>query len=175
MCLPPTATARPLPTTTTSTTVYGDVAEHLETTVCASALALYKLLGFPDDRQVGALSLEKLDTMYRHHRTTVGYHIDSRTMTVSLLQCKRDETVQLIDAWFQADKFTLLQAAELCGKLESASTCCRWIRPYFFSIQNTLRAVLITKWKSVRGYQNRLGFPSSAVLFPNTCKAAWPP
>jgi hypothetical protein len=51
--------------------LYADIAEYLPVTVCASALAIYEILGFPDGLQVGALSMEKLDTMYRPVRTTL--------------------------------------------------------------------------------------------------------
>jgi hypothetical protein len=137
--------------------LYADVAEHLERTVCASALALYEILGFPDWRQIGALSMEKLDTMYRPQRTTVGYVVNTRSMTVGLLQYKRDQTALLIDLWLTNSTFTLLQGAELCGKLENASTCNRWIRPFFFAVQNAIRDALIDTWKRVQGYYIRMG------------------
>ena len=137
--------------------LYAEVAPFLKRTVCASALALYEILGFPDGRQVGALSMEKLDTMYRPERTAVGYHVNTRSMTVSLLQYKREQTAVVIDPWLTNSSFTLLEGAELCGKLESSSTCCRWIRPYFFSVQNTIRAALVQKWRKVQGYYTRMG------------------
>jgi hypothetical protein len=137
--------------------LYAEVAQFLERTVCASALALYEILGFPDGRQVGALSMEKLDTMYRPERTAVGYHVNTRDMTVCLLQYKRDQSAEVIEPWLTGSTFTLLDGAELCGKLENASTCCRWIRPFFFSVQNTIRAALNEKWKKVQGYYIRQG------------------
>jgi hypothetical protein len=33
----------------------------------------------------------------------------------------------------------------------------RWIRPYFFSVQNTIRAALTTKWKKIQGYYTHMG------------------
>jgi hypothetical protein len=101
--------------------------------------------------------MEKLDTMYRPQRTTVGYRLDTRAMTVGLLQYKRDETVEVIEPWLTTPSFILLHGAVLCGKLESASNCNRWIRPYFFSVQNTIRAALTTKWKKIQGYYTRMG------------------
>jgi hypothetical protein len=146
--------------------LYSDIGEHLERTVCASALALYELLGFPSDtRQIGALSMEKLDTMYRPHRKMVGFTINSRKMTVALLQYKRDQTVETITPWLTMPTFTLLQAATLCGQLESTSKCNRWIRPYFFSVQNAIRAALIEKWKKVRGYYKRKGIEKTKAKY----------
>jgi hypothetical protein len=78
-------------------------------------------------------------------------------MTVGLLQYKRDETVEVIEPWLTTPSFTLLQGAVLCGKLEITSNCNRWIRPYFFSVQNTIRAALTTKWKKIQGYYTRMG------------------
>jgi hypothetical protein len=89
--------------------------------------------------------MEKLDTMYRPQHTTVGYCLDTHAMTVSLLQYKRDQTPVVIESWLTLSMFHLLQGAELCGKLESASNWNRWIRPYFFSVQNTIQAALMTK------------------------------
>jgi hypothetical protein len=58
--------------------------------------------------------------------------------------------------------FTLLQAAILCGQLESStSKCNRWIRPYFYSIQNAIRAVLVEKWKKVQGFYKRKGIEAT--------------
>ena len=145
--------------------LYGDIAQHLERTVCASALAIYDILGYPDGRQVEALSLEKLDTMYRPQRTVVGYRLDTRAMTVSLTQYKRDQTALVIDPWLTTPTFTLIQGAELCGKLESASTCCRHIRPYYHSVQNTIREVLTVKWKAIQAIYKRKGKDKIREMF----------
>jgi hypothetical protein len=137
--------------------IYAHIAEHLDRTVCASALASYDILGFPDDRQIGALSMEKLDTSYGPQQKIVGYHVNTRSMTVALLQHKRNETTDLIDPWLVFPTFALLQAAEVCRKLESVSTCNRWMRPYFFSVQNTVRAALTATWKEVQAFYRRKG------------------
>jgi hypothetical protein len=111
----------------------------------------------PQRRSNRRFEHEKLDTMYRPQRTTVGYRLDTRAMTVGLLQYKRDETVEVIEPWLTTPSFTLLQGAVLCGKLKSAFNYNRWIRPYFFSVQNTIRAALTTKWKKIQGYYTRMG------------------
>jgi hypothetical protein len=82
----------------------------------------YETLGFPDWRTVGALSLDKLDTLHGPARTLVGYHINSWAMTVvALLAQKRGETAEMITPWSSMASFTLLQeGAEICGKLEDA-------------------------------------------------------
>jgi hypothetical protein len=146
--------------------LYAEVAEHLGRTVCASALALYEILGFPDGRQVGALSMEKLDTMYRPERTTVGYRLNTRTMTVALLQYKREQTAACIEPWLTMATFTLLEGATLCGMLENASTCNRWVRPYFFSVQNTIRDALIQKWQQMRATHARKSISSLEKKYP---------
>jgi hypothetical protein len=133
--------------------------------VCASALALYEILGFPDWRTVGALSLDKLDTLYRPARTVVGHHVDLRAMTVALMVHKRVETAEMMTPWLSLPLSTLLQGAEICGKLEDASNCCRWIRPYFFVVQNTIRAALLDKGKRIRGYYKRLGIEKAKAAY----------
>jgi hypothetical protein len=146
--------------------LYGDVGRYLERTVCASALALYELLGFPSDtRQIGALSMEKLDTMHRPMRKMVGYTVNSRNMTVALLQHKRDQTVATATPWLTMPAFALLQAAILRGQLESTSKCNRWIRPYFFSMQNTIRAALTEKWAKVQGFYKRKGAAATRAKY----------
>ena len=71
--------------------LYGEIAQYLERTVCASALALYEILGFPTDtRQIGTMSMEKLDAIYRPKRKMVGYILNTRAMTVQLLPFKRE-------------------------------------------------------------------------------------
>jgi hypothetical protein len=132
--------------------MHADIAKYLDRTVCASALASYETPGLPDDRQIGALSMEKLNASYGPQRKIVGHQVNTWSMTVALLQCKRNETADLIGR-----KFTLLQAAELCGKLESVSTCNRWMRPHLFSVQNTVRAALTTTWKKVQAFYRRKG------------------
>jgi hypothetical protein len=128
-------------------------------------LALYEILGFPDWRTVGALSLDKLDTLYRPARTMVGHHVDSRAMTVALMEHKRVETAEMMTPWLSMPLFTLLQGAEICGKLEDASNCCRWIRPYFFVVQNTIHAALLDKGERIRGYYKRLGIEKAKAAY----------
>ncbi len=58
--------------------------------------------------------MEKLDTMYWPQRTTVGYRLlDTRAMTVGLLQYKQDETAEVIEPWLTMPSFTLLQGPVL--------------------------------------------------------------
>jgi hypothetical protein len=138
--------------------LYADVEEFLVCTVCASALAIYEILGFPDGQQVGALSLKKLDTMYRPTFVTAGYHIDTRHRMVSFLPYKRQQIIDDIQHWLLKSTFTLLQGAELCGKLESTSMCNhRWVQPYFFLVQNTIRVILTNKWDRICNFYKRKG------------------
>jgi hypothetical protein len=119
-----------------------EITQHLALTVCAGTLALCKIMGFPD----GALSMEKSDTA-------------CATMTVGFLQHKRDQAAGLIEPWLTTNTFTLLQGAELCRKPEHATTCNRWIRPHFFSVQNVIRDALMATWKRVQGCHITSFFP----------------
>jgi hypothetical protein len=146
--------------------LYADIEKYLVRTVCASALALYEILGFPTDtRQIGAMSMDKLDTMYRPERKMVGYTLNTRAMTVALLQYKRDQMMEVMVPWITMPCFTLLQGAELCGKLESVSQCNRWIRPYFFSVQNAIRKELQKKWQKIQGYYKRVGIDKTHAKY----------
>jgi hypothetical protein len=109
--------------------------------------------------------MEKLHTMYRPQQTTVGYLLDTRAMTVGLLQYKWDQTVEVIKPWLTLPTFTLLQGAVLCGKHESASNCNQWIWPYFFSMQNSIRAALTVKWQKIQGYYTRVGIDKAKAKY----------
>jgi hypothetical protein len=86
-------------------------------------------------------------------------------MTVGLLQYKRNETVEVIEPWLTLPLFTILQGALLCGKLESASNCNRWIGPYFSSVQKTICTALATKWKKIQGYYTCMGITKAKAKY----------
>jgi hypothetical protein len=83
-------------------------------------------------------------------------------MAVSLLQYKQDQTVVVIKSWLTMPTFSIRQGTKHCGKLESVSTCNRWIRPYYSLVQNTIHAALMKKLV-------RLTRASRALVRPADC------
>ena len=135
--------------------LYADIDINMLPAVSSSALSLYTLLGFPTDRTPNALSLDKLNTYYTHQRKLVGLHVDSRTMTVGLLEYKRDETLTKLAEWLKRDKYSIREAAEIHGTLESVTRYTRWGRALFFTLQNVFRKALEQQYHRIKRFYNR--------------------
>jgi hypothetical protein len=101
------------------------------------------------------LSLDKLDTLYNHLRKLLGYQVNSRALTVGILFYKREQTVVILGSWLVRRSFTIRDAAELVGSLESISGYHRWGRTCFFTLQNILRSALRIRYHQTKGYYDR--------------------
>jgi hypothetical protein len=131
--------------------LYAEVDDHLHTTVAASMLALFKLLGFPTDTRVpNPFSMEKFDTLMTHTRRAVGYHINTRRLTIGILPQKRNEAISLLSDWLVKEDFDLREIAALHGLLESLTRYHRWGRSWFFAIQNAIRHELSRRYYVVK-------------------------
>ena len=135
--------------------MYADIDANIRQAVSASALILYELLGYPSALAPNALSLDKLDTRYTHQRQMVGLLVDSRRMSVGLLDHKRDETLAKLTDWLQRDRYSIREASEIHGTLESVTRYTRWGRALFFTLQNTFRHALQTQYHRVKRYYER--------------------
>lgn len=122
--------------------LYADVTEFMPQTVAASVRAAYTVLGYPRPEVPNAVSQEKLDTEYGHERYSVGYVTDTRELSVGLSEDKRTRMVSDLADWFPLTKYTLIQASQLHGSLESISRYNQWGRAWFFALQNALRDAL---------------------------------
>jgi len=119
--------------------MYADVSEFMLRTVAAAVLSIYEILGYPKDRLPHALSLEKFHGTYNCERKELGYLINSRTMTVDILPYKRKIVVDLLESWLTLRTYSLREAAELIGMLESLSRYNVRGRTWFFALQNEMR------------------------------------
>jgi len=126
--------------------MYADVAEFMLRTVAAAVLAIYEILGYPKDRLPHALSLEKFHGTYNCERKELGYLINSRTMTVDILPYKRTIVVALLASWLTLKTYSLREAAELIGMLESLSRYNMWGRTWFFALQNEMRDCIVARY-----------------------------
>jgi hypothetical protein len=131
--------------------LYADVEEHVHQTVASSMLSLFNILGQPTDNRVpNPFSEEKFENELTHTRKTVGYHIDTRRLTIGLLPYKRTRAIELLASWLQQKDFNLLEIAALHGVLESLTRFNRWGRSWFFALQNALRHELNRRYYIVK-------------------------
>jgi len=135
--------------------MYGDISENMERTAAASIISLYEIAGYPDGRFPDPISWEKFEATYGHTRRIVGWEFNTRTLSFKLPADKRAALAKLLATWIQKSHCTLLEAAELHGKLADASRANRKGRTLFFAFQNALRRALQTKFYQVRGYYYR--------------------
>jgi hypothetical protein len=119
---------------------YADVRKYVHQMVSASILALYDVLGYPNPKQgPDAISRDKLFTMYNWTRVFLGFLFNSRKMTIGLTPCRTKILIETLTTWLTKSNFTLLEAAKLLGTLQHATSVNRWVRPYFFALQNAIR------------------------------------
>ena len=137
--------------------IYADVGEHMYKTVCSSVLALWQILGFPSDDTPDPLSRDKFCGKYSHARKSIGHHIDSREMTVSLTEEKRDILIEVLTEWISVKKdFNLREISSVHGSLESATRFTAWARPLFFHSQNVISTTLKQRYHILqRNYKQR--------------------
>ena len=163
---------------------YADIAPFLGRTISASIVALYEILAYPNDSHFqDPLSRDKFNNLYTHLRKVLGLIVDSRSMTVTLPDYKFDRTVALIDEWRHRGTFTILDAAILVGQLIHATECCRWGRPLFFNLQNTLRHLILAEYTKVKALVRRRKLSLSSRQLPRSLakraealiSAVWPP
>ena len=84
-----------------------------------------------------SLSLDtKLNTSYTHQRQMVGLLVDSRRMLVGLLDHKCNEMLAKLTDWLQRDKYSIWEASEIHGTLESITHYTCWGCALFFMLQN---------------------------------------
>ena len=135
--------------------LYADIDDNLRRGVSASAIACFELLGYPAPYHPNPLSLDKLDTHYSHLRRQLGYSVDSRSLEVCLLDHKREELLDQLSRWIGLTSFTLREAAELHGTLESASRYVRWARAFFFTLANVLRHELRRRYYPLQRWYDK--------------------
>ena len=128
--------------------LYGDVGEFLEHTICTSVSALFWVLGEPTDPLVPSpLSFDKFEAYYNHTRKMVGRRFNSRTLSVGMLDYKREQLSSLLADWAKRERFELLEIAQLLGSLENHTRYARWARCWYFALQNAVRRILHARYK----------------------------
>jgi len=139
--------------------LYADIARYMVHTICISILALFWLLGFPSTPPVvpSPLSAEKFEAYYNHQRKLVGRRFNSRTLSVGLLDYKRERLITLLSVWISKGRYDLLEISHLLGTLENHTRYARWARCWYFTLQNAVRRILFQRFKIVDRIYNRKG------------------
>ena len=135
--------------------MYGDISDIMERAAATSVISLYEIVGYPDGRIPNPVSWEKFQTTYGHLRRVVGWLFNTHNLTFRLPDDKRSAIAELLASWLQKTDFTILEAAELHGKLADASRANRKGQAMFVALQNALRRSLHTRFNQIRGYYKR--------------------
>lgn len=149
------AQGRMLPTpnvTFVDDNMLADVRQRIRVCIHTSIRALFMILGWPEpSRRALAVALDKFsDRALSHRRVQLGLLFDTRTLTVSLPDEKRELLLALLEQWGPRRRaFTARQAAELLGLLQHACTVCPWGKYLFLDLRWDLDRLL---------WQNRLRF-----------------
>lgn len=118
---------------------YLDDEDNIRRAVSCSAMALFILLGFPNDLVPNALSKDKLVTLYTHQRDWLGRAWDTRALTVGVIEYKRQQLADLLSHYTTSTKVTIKDLAVLLGTLEHHTRYAPRFRPWLFNVQNELR------------------------------------
>ena len=135
--------------------MYGDISEMMERAAAISIISLYEIVGYPDGRIPNPVSWDKFHSTFGHTRRVVGWIFDTRSLTFRLPDDKRTAIADLLATWITKTDYSILEAAELHGKLADASRANRKGRAMFFAFQNALRRSLHSRFNQVRGYYKR--------------------
>ena len=123
--------------------LYADIGLWLVWTVCASIAGLFGILGWPTNGLVPSpLSSEKFEAWHSHERKLVGRLFNSRTLTVGMLDYKKQQLSDLLSQWLTRKSYELLDIAHLLGVLENHTKYARWARCWYFNLQNNVRRIL---------------------------------
>ena len=117
--------------------------------------AAYSILGTPDPtRRPDPVDFDKLTrAVISAHRTQLGIHLNTRTLTVSITDEKRADMLDTLrNKWGPRRRsFTLRESAELLGQLHSHCRTCRW---GIFLFTNILKAMVNMLSKNARRLMN---------------------
>ena len=136
--------------------LYADVGPQLIRTVCASIAGLFGVLGVPTNPLVPSpLSADKFEAWYNHERKLVGRRFNSRSLSVGMLDYKKDQLVALLTEWSTRSSYELLDIAHLLGVIENHTKYARWARCWYFALQNAVRRILFQRHKILLRRYNR--------------------
>ena len=126
--------------------------EYIRYAIVASIKALFILLGFPEaEKRRVALSAEKfIKSACSYKRVQLGILVDTRSMTVSLPDDKRNLICNEIKRWHRGRKSaTLRELAILMGRIVNLATICHWGRYLVTELQHSITVALRVNKKHV--------------------------
>ncbi|CAJ1928873.1 unnamed protein product, partial [Cylindrotheca closterium] len=121
-----------------------EIGKNLMQAVCASIRALYSILGFPHPANGirDCVSWNKFEETFSHQRKVLGWLVDSRRLTFSLPDYKRDILIDFITSAVTRRQLPICEIAELLGHICTATKACRWMRCSYFNLEHYLRVIL---------------------------------
>jgi len=129
---------------------------------------MYVVIGFPQQCIPNPLSVDKFENHISYRGVHLGRTYNTRMMQVGMVPEKRTILLALLAHWCSLSTFTLLEAAQLSGILENHTRFVTRIRPWFFRLQNVIRA----QFRSLYYWEKRrLSYQDQC----KTCEQGLPP
>lgn len=135
--------------------LYGDITELMERAASTSIISLYEILGYPGGRFPDPVSWDKFAAIHGHIRRVIRWNYNSRSLSFSLPDNKRTAIADLFALWLTKSEYTILEVAELQGKLADTSRANRKGRAMFYPFQNAGRRALQSRFHKIRAYYLR--------------------
>lgn len=135
--------------------LFADVPALIRLTSAASIIALEDVCGVDHPDLPPVLSHEKLNLAYSETRTLVGLYVDTRRMTVSLTNEKRQRLITAIDLRLNAATSSIREIATLHGMLISAAEYSQWGKAQVFVVQNLLRVLIRERYYKAKHWSDR--------------------
>ena len=79
--------------------MYADITEFLPRAAAASIIALYEIVGYPTSKIPDPISWEKFESTHGHIRRVVGWNFDTRDLSFSLPEDKRQALILMLASW----------------------------------------------------------------------------
>jgi hypothetical protein len=149
---------------------YADIGRYFYRTVVSSLLALYTILGKPSPWNTDVVSWEKFTSTFTHERRINGWLVNSRNLTLTLPDDKRQRLLDLLREWAEVKRvFTIRELAVLLGTLTDHSRPLPWFRARYAILFHLLGDTLRRRHRAMQHYNRRkqIRTTAAASLPPN--------
>ena len=135
---------------------YADIGHYFYRTVASSLLALYAILGRPSTWNTDVVSWDKFTNTFSHERRINGWLVNSRTLTLTLPDDKRQRMLDLLHDWAELKRvFTIRELAVLLGTLTDHSRPLPWFRARYAILFHLLGDTLRRRHHAMKHYNLR--------------------
>ena len=144
---------------------YADIGHYFYRTVVSSLLALYTILGKPSNWNTDVVSWEKFTSTFTHERRINGWWVNSRTLTLTLPDDKRQRMLTLLHDWAEVKRvFTIRELAVLLGTLTDHSRPLPWFRARYAILFHLLGDTLRRRHRAIQHYNLRQKIRKTAAV-----------